>query len=122
MNLSALLPAGLGATGMAAGAFGAHVLAEHVTPQRLETWETAARYHLVHAVVLLVIEVAGIASPLPRRLLTLGVLLFSGSLYLLVLLDLPILGAVTPFGGLALIAGWMSLAWKLPSRAGAAGA
>ena len=122
VNLSALLPAGLGATGMAAGAFGAHVLADHVTPQRLETWETAARYHRVHAVVLLVVEVAGIPSPLPRRLLTLGVLLFSGSLYLLVLLDLPILGAVTPFGGLALIAGWMSLAWKLPSRAAAAGA
>jgi uncharacterized membrane protein YgdD (TMEM256/DUF423 family) len=120
VNLSALLPAGLGATGVAAGAFGAHVLADHVTPERLGTWETAARYHLLHALVLLVIEVAGVTSPLPRRLLTLGVILFSGSLYLLVLLDLPILGAVTPLGGLALISGWLSLAWKLHPR-GAAG-
>jgi uncharacterized membrane protein YgdD (TMEM256/DUF423 family) len=100
----------LGALAVAMGAFGAHGLRARVPPERLDTWETAASYHLLHAVVLLVLAYA----PTPRRLsfalFTMGILIFSGSLYSLVLLDLPWLGAVTPLGGVAFILGWLSLA------------
>ncbi|MDP2309364.1 MAG: DUF423 domain-containing protein [Pseudomonadota bacterium] len=100
----------LGATAVAAGAFGAHALESRVTPERLETWHTASSYHLVHAVALLALSLA----PVPRRLTSLlflcGILIFSGSLYMLVLLDLPILGAITPLGGICFIAGWLNLA------------
>jgi uncharacterized membrane protein YgdD (TMEM256/DUF423 family) len=104
------LIAGLtGALGVAAGAFGAHALKGAITPERLATWNTGAHYHLLHAIVLLLLATAA-----PRRrgafsLFTAGIVLFSGSLYALVLLDLPVLGAVTPFGGVALILGWLSL-------------
>lgn len=100
----------LGALGVAAGAFGAHALSGRVPPERLATWDTAARYHLVHAVLLLVLALSPVPRPLPSNLLTAGVTIFSGTLYALVLLDLPVLGAVTPIGGVLLIAGWLSLA------------
>lgn len=100
----------LGALAVAAGAFGAHALEGRVTPDRLDTWHTAATYHLLHAVALLAVSLA----PVPRRLTSLlfvgGILIFSGSLYTLVLLDMPILGAITPVGGVCFIAGWLSLA------------
>ena len=99
----------LGAFGVLLGAFGAHVLDGRVTPERLQTWETAARYHQVMAVALLVL----VSLPtVPRRsvqAIAAGTLVFAGSLYLLVLLDLPWLGAITPLGGLLLIGGWASL-------------
>lgn len=98
----------LGALGVLAGAFGAHALRDHVAPERLATWETAARYHLLTAVALLYVRT--LPSPWPARLLYAGACVFAGSLYLLVLLDLPVLGAVTPVGGLLMIAGWLSLA------------
>lgn len=99
----------LGALGVAAGAFGAHGLEGRVTPERLETWNTGAHYHLVHAVVLLILATRPAPRPLPFALIAAGVAIFSGSLYLLVLLDQGWLGAVTPLGGLAFIAGWLSL-------------
>lgn len=98
-----------GALAVIAGAFGAHALEGRITPDRLDTWRTAASYHLAHAVVLLVLA----SQPSPRSLtfalFTLGITVFSGSLYALVLLDLGALGALTPLGGIALIAGWLSL-------------
>ncbi len=103
------LAAALGALAVAAGAFGAHALSGRVPAPRLATFETAARYQLVHAAVLLALALAPTPRPLTQRLLTAGVCVFSGSLYLLVLLDLPWLGAVTPLGGALLIAGWLSL-------------
>ena len=99
----------IGALGVAAGAFGAHALNGLVAADRLATWQTGAHYHLVHAVVLLVIALAAPDRRVSFALFTAGIALFSGSLYALVLLDLPVLGAVTPFGGVALIAGWFSL-------------
>lgn len=110
--------AGLGALAVATGAFGAHGLRELVAPERLVTWQTAAHYHLVHAVVLLVLATRPTVPRLAFGLLTLGVALFSGSLYLLVLLDQGWLGAVTPFGGVAMIAGWLAagLAAATPAR------
>lgn len=117
MNAALRVPAALGATAVACGAFGAHALKDHVTPERLATWETASRYHLAHAIVLLVLALSPSPSRLSTRLLTAGTVVFAGSLYLLVLLDQPLLGAVTPIGGVLLISGWASLAWSAtPSR------
>ncbi len=98
----------IGAIAVAAGAFGAHALEGH---PRLDTWKTAAVYHLVHAVALALPNTPAIA----RRLWVVGITLFSGSLYALVLLDAPRLGVITPVGGLALIAGWLTMAIRPPS-------
>lgn len=100
----------LGALGVLAGAFGAHGLKDQVTPERLAVWETAARYHLLHAILLVGLSLLPSLRPLTARLLLTGILIFSGSLYLLVLTDRGWLGAITPIGGLCLIAGWGSLA------------
>lgn len=97
----------LAALAVAFGAFGAHALADN---PRLDTWKTGALYHLVHAVALCLPNL----PTATRRLLTAGIVLFSGSLYLLVLLDLPVLGAITPLGGVSFIAGWSWFAYKGP--------
>lgn len=113
----------LGALGMASaialGAFGAHALRARVEPADLAIWQTGVQYHLVHALGLFV--VAFIAESWPEitairwvgGLMVAGMLLFSGSLYLLVLSGLRWLGAVTPVGGIAFIAAWSLLAWKI---------
>jgi uncharacterized membrane protein YgdD (TMEM256/DUF423 family) len=96
---------------VALGAFGAHGLKDLLT--RYDTtaiWQTAALYHLVHAAVLLF--VAG-RDPFHRwawRFFAAGVVIFSGSLYILAVTNLRWLGAITPLGGLALLAGWLALA------------
>jgi len=106
----------MGALGVALGAFGAHGLKGVVTDARLlEVWETAARYHLIHAVAL------GLVAAHPRSpawagaLFVAGILLFSGSLYTMTLTGARWLGAVTPVGGLCLIAGWLVLAFAARS-------
>jgi uncharacterized membrane protein YgdD (TMEM256/DUF423 family) len=118
--MKALLVAGAvnGALAVALGAFGAHGLRERVSAQMLTTWETAAQYHIFHALALLLVGVlarqTGAAALLvPGWILLAGVVIFSGSLYLLVLSDQRWLGAVTPLGGTALIIGWLWLAWGL---------
>lgn len=103
-----------GAIGVALGAFGAHALADAVTPERLETWRTATLYHLVHALALAVVAVAmrnGWPVQTAGRFFLAGLVLFCGSLYALVLLDAGVLGAIAPLGGLAFIAGWSVLGW-----------
>ncbi len=102
------------AVSVAAGAFGAHALADSVTPERLATFRTAATYGLVHS---LATVVAGLSRPVVGRyaavagwLFLAGVVLFSGSLYVLVLLDLPVMGAIAPLGGSSFIAGWLAFA------------
>ena len=95
--------------GIFLGAFGAHGLEGQVSPKRIETWETASFYHLFNALGLLLLSTNSFDKKLPRRLpwlILFGTVLFSGSLYLLVILDLSILGAITPFGGLAMGGGW----------------
>ncbi len=104
-----------GAIAVAVGAFGAHALRDAVSSDRLATWQTGASYHLAHA---LAAALAGVvaawtgsgAAVWAGRLFLVGIVLFSGSLYALVLLDLGVLGAVTPLGGVAFIAGWIALA------------
>jgi uncharacterized membrane protein YgdD (TMEM256/DUF423 family) len=100
---------------VALGAFGAHALKNRLDARQLEAFETGVRYQLVHALALLAAG-AGRAlwpgSALPQLagwLFVAGMLLFSGSLYLLALSGKRRFGAVTPFGGLAFIAGWACL-------------
>ncbi|MGZ8661231.1 MAG: DUF423 domain-containing protein [Actinomycetota bacterium] len=102
--------------GVALGAFGAHALQRRVTPERLVTFETGVRYLFVHALALgLVVAVRTwapdtTASSVAGIAFIMGILLFSGSLFLLVWLDRPKLGAITPIGGVALLIGWAALA------------
>ncbi|MCK0537030.1 DUF423 domain-containing protein [Alcanivorax quisquiliarum] len=100
------------------GAFGAHGLKARVDSALLETWATASDYHLYHALALLLAGVlarqfgaAGIVTA--GWILFAGMVVFSGSLYLLVLTGQRWLGAITPLGGTALIIGWLWLAWAL---------
>jgi uncharacterized membrane protein YgdD (TMEM256/DUF423 family) len=99
----------------ALGAFGAHALKAHLSPDKLLVYETAVRYHFVHALGLLAIGVLlrSIDGELLRwsaTLLLIGIVLFSGSLYLLTFGAPRFLGLITPIGGLALIAGWLLFA------------
>lgn len=98
------------------GAFGAHTLETRVTPERLDVFETGVRYHMYHALALLFVSWAAHQWPSWQitgagYLFLAGILIFSGSLYLLVLTDTPWLGAITPIGGLAFISGWALLFW-----------
>ena len=102
----------LGFLGVAAGAFGAHGLRDLVTLEQLNTWNTAADYQLLHAIALLGLatwQQSALSSRLQSWLLLAcglmiaGVLLFSGSLYLLVLTNMSAFGPITPLGGLALL-------------------
>jgi uncharacterized membrane protein YgdD (TMEM256/DUF423 family) len=101
----------LGASGVAVGAGGAHALRSLIVPEYLPTFETGVRYHLLHAVALLALALGAGARPiaLPASLFTLGIVLFSGSLYALALGAPGRLGIVTPFGGVALLLGWLAL-------------
>ena len=106
----------LGATGVAAGAFGAHALQASVSSERVDIWETAAQYHLIHAAVILALALHPQADEsrwrLPMMGFTLGVVLFSFSLYALVLTDITQLAMITPVGGLILILSWLMVAIK----------
>lgn len=96
------------------GAFGAHGLKSKISPDDLVIFETGVRYHMYHALGLILIGILGFyysaeVIQLPAVLLTLGIVLFSGSLYVLVFTGLRWMGAITPLGGVALIAGWLVL-------------
>ena len=116
-----LLAAGvLGLLGVAIGAFGAHALkATLIERGMMQAWETGSRYHLLHAMALVGVAawVRGVEASHGARLMDwaarlwcLGIVLFSGSLYWLALGGPRWLGPVTPFGGVALMAGWLLLA------------
>jgi uncharacterized membrane protein YgdD (TMEM256/DUF423 family) len=102
-----------GAVAVIAGAFGAHGLRATLTPEQLSAWNTATLYHLLHSVALLALGLYGATTgrsvALPGTLFAAGVLLFSGSIYALVLTSQRWLGPVTPLGGLLMIAAWLSL-------------
>lgn len=111
-----VLGALLGFVGVAAGAFGAHALRGRVAADLLAVYQTGARYHLVHALALLL--VGALAPRLSPRAgavagwaFLVGLLVFCGSLYALALTGTRWLGAVTPFGGVSLLVGWGALAW-----------
>src|SRR5260221_8213573 len=104
-----------GFVGVAFGAFGAHGLRGRLTPDMLAVFETGVRYHMYHALALLLV-----ASLLPRMpgkamvaagwLFVAGITLFSGSLYLLAVTGVTVLGAITPIGGVAFLLGWACFA------------
>ncbi|MET1067764.1 MULTISPECIES: DUF423 domain-containing protein [Pseudomonas] len=120
-----MLAAFFGFTGVALGAFAAHGLKNRLTAEYLTIFHTGVTYQLVHTLALL--GVALLATQIPGRLVTwagvsfaLGILLFSGSLYLLTMTGISKLGIITPFGGLAFLVGWFCLglaAWRLPLTA-----
>jgi uncharacterized membrane protein YgdD (TMEM256/DUF423 family) len=103
------------AVAVGTGAFGAHALKARLPPDLLASWNTGAYYQLTHALGLLAVGLIAARAPGPALawaggLLLAGNVLFSGSLYALALTGVRGLGAVTPFGGVAFIAGWLALA------------
>jgi len=101
---------------VALGAFAAHGLKSRLDASMLATFETGVRYHMYHALALLAVAWAGARWPgatvnAAGWLFIAGTVLFSGSLYALSLTGARALGAITPFGGLAFLAGWLCLAW-----------
>ena len=98
----------LGFFGVALGAFGAHALG--LEGKDLETWHTAGQYHVAHALAAILAAMLGV--PRAGWLFIGGAVLFSGSLYLLVVTGQRWLGPVTPLGGLCFLAGWALLAYE----------
>jgi uncharacterized membrane protein YgdD (TMEM256/DUF423 family) len=101
---------------VAAGAFGAHALKARLTPELLATFETAARYQMYHALALIAVALGqqragpSVLWSWAGWLFIAGTVLFSGSLYVLALTGVRWLGAITPLGGLAFLAGWLLMA------------
>ena len=126
MNKNQVLIAGavLGLLAVALGAFGAHALKPYLEETgRLDTFETAVKYHFYHALALFVLSVLmrweeHRLLKIAALLFLLGVIIFSGSLYALCMTNVGILGAVTPIGGVLLIAGWGFLIYFGIKKAG----
>ena len=99
------------------GAFGSHALKERLSAQSLEVYDIATRYLMFHALGIFLIALLGFQLPkellkAPVTIMIVGTSIFSGSLYLIAMLDLKKLGMVTPIGGLLLIVSWLSLAYN----------
>ncbi len=111
----AAVAAVLGGLAVAAGAFAAHGLKARLTPDQLAWWKTGAEYHLIHALALLItaLHAHGRVFKVAAVAFSIGIALFSGSLYVMALTDVRALGAVTPFGGVAFLVGWGALALGL---------
>lgn len=107
------------ALGVILGAFGAHGLKSKLTPDLLAVYHTGVEYHLYHALGLILVGI--LLNQFPQAgglhtggwLLLAGIVIFSGSLYVLAITGIRWLGAITPIGGLAFIAGWLWVAWSL---------
>ena len=107
------------AVGVILGAFGAHGLKNKLTPDMLAVYQTGVEYHLYHALGLILVGV--LINQFPQVsglhtggwLLLAGILIFSGSLYVLAISGVRWLGAITPIGGTAFIAGWLWIGWSL---------
>jgi len=104
-----------GMLGVVLGAFGAHALKGHLSPENLAIWDTAVRYQMIHSLALLFAGLFAMHHPQDKmiawsgRFMSAGIVLFSGSLYLLAASGLRWLGIVTPFGGVCFILGWFLL-------------
>jgi len=100
------------ALGVIIGAFGAHGLKSRVTPDLLQVYKTGVEYHFYHALGLLLIGVLSFSMPssyldMAALFLVAGILIFSGSLYVLAITGIKWIGAITPIGGLSFIVGWI---------------
>lgn len=111
----------LAALAVGLGAFGAHALKTRLAPDLLQVWNTASHYHLVHAVALVAMAWGRKDPGRSWSVLLAGIVLFAGSLYVLALSGIRGIGAITPIGGVLLVAGWIMLAreaWISRSRSG----
>ena len=110
VQLARKLTAGLGFCGVLLGAFGAHALRPALEAAGMvPVWQTGVLYHLVHVVALLTVTGQTPVSRLTFWSFLLGVIIFSGSLYLLAVTRISLFGAITPLGGLGMLLGWLSL-------------
>jgi uncharacterized membrane protein YgdD (TMEM256/DUF423 family) len=108
----------LGLLAVVFGAFGAHLLKSHLGADQLTTFETGVRYQMYHTFALLAVALSYAKWPgktlvASGWLFIIGTVLFSGSLYVLSLTGMRWVAVVTPFGGLAFLAGWMCMAWSV---------
>ncbi|CAL2077139.1 Uncharacterized membrane protein YgdD (TMEM256/DUF423 family) [Tenacibaculum sp. 190524A05c] len=112
----------LGALTIILGAFGAHALKETLSPEALQSFETAVRYQMYHVLLLIMVNLTEHFSNAFKRKITwfflIGILLFSGSIYAIYLGKIPVnyIWFVTPLGGLVLIIGWFLLSYQLFKR------
>jgi len=104
---------------VALGAFAAHGLRNTLSPELLNTFQTGVQYHMYHALALFGVGLLALYYPAQSAvrisgwLFVVGIVLFSGSLYVLALSGIRWLGAITPLGGVAFLAGWILLAWSM---------
>jgi len=102
---------------VALGAFGAHGLRARLSPEMMAVFQTGVQYHFYHTLALLVVAALSQFAPLTPGLalsglcFIIGIVVFSGSLYVLAVTELRWLGAITPLGGTAFLLGWLALAW-----------
>jgi uncharacterized membrane protein YgdD (TMEM256/DUF423 family) len=122
MNWSAIAAIFL-ALAVGLGAFGAHGLRSRLNPEMMDIYKTAVLYHFLHALGMLMVSVLPKTGTFSESgadticwLLLAGILIFCGSLYLLAVTGTRMLGAITPIGGVAFMAAWVMLAWKLMRR------
>ena len=99
-----------GFLGVAIGAFGAHSLKNYLTPEMIEVYKTGVLYQLIHSVVVLAIGLSGNEKfKIPALLITIGIILFSFSLYLYSLTNEPAFAIITPLGGVCFLIGWLTI-------------
>lgn len=107
---------------VAIGAFGAHLLEPTIGAEAMETYETGVQYHMMHALGIILVAIAAGQWGDSRRLkwagwlLFAGIIIFSGSLYVLSISGIKMLGAITPIGGVSFIVGWLLLVLEASSR------
>lgn len=115
LKIAFIFAASAGALGVILGAFGAHALRGSIEPRLMETFQTAVQYQLIHALALLLVSLTmgwlgqSLSFEISTYAFIAGIILFSGSLFGLVLTEIRWLGPVTPLGGLCLIVGWLAL-------------
>lgn len=110
-----------GALAVGMGAFGAHALKPYLSEGMAKIYETANKYHFYHSILLLILGYQLVNNNLTSQkmkmlnlsswFISVGILIFSGSLYILAITEIRILGAITPIGGVSFILGWLILAW-----------
>jgi uncharacterized membrane protein YgdD (TMEM256/DUF423 family) len=120
MNWSAIASIFL-ALAVGLGAFGAHGLRDRLDAYSMDVWNKAVFYHFIHGIGMLIASILPRTSPVSGYAcwaLAAGILIFSGSLYLLAVTGVRTLGAITPIGGLCFIAAWLLLAWHFIAPGG----
>lgn len=111
-RLPLIMGALLATVGITLGAFGAHALKASLSPEALGWWQTGVQYQMWNAIGLVALATLPLRVRVAGLLIGSGTVIFAGSLYLMALTDVRWLGAVTPLGGLLMIAGWVVVSWQ----------